>query len=64
LQYKGKWTDEDYARTRPYRQWKADYETAHEQAEYAKYRKDLKPVVVWPDRRRNMIRTFKKTGEK
>jgi hypothetical protein len=63
LKDKPKWTDEDYERTRLYRLWKAAYETAYEQAEYAKYRSDLKPVIVWPDRRRHMVRTYKKTGE-
>lgn len=64
LRYNAKWFDEDYARTRPYRLWVAARETAYEQAEYAKWRKDLKPVITWPDRRRNMVRVHKRTGEK
>jgi hypothetical protein len=68
IEHNPKWTDEDYAKTRPYRLWKAAHETAVEQANDfsgAMRYSDRIPVITWPDRRRNMVRTFKKkTGEK
>jgi hypothetical protein len=62
VKHKSRWSDEDYADTRLYRKWRADVETVREQKEYAMRGSEKVPVVIWPDRRRNMIRTFKKTG--
>lgn len=61
-----KWDDEDYRATKPYRTYRAELETAIAQAEHTRYGyfNGRIPIVIWPDRRRNMVKTYKRTGVK